>query len=82
MAAGVRARFGSTYGISTTGVAGPTEQDGRAVGTVYVGFAGPAGQFSVALQLRGDRSRIRRSSVLVALDLLRRELSGLSRVSR
>jgi nicotinamide-nucleotide amidase len=82
MAAGVRARFGATYGLATTGVAGPTEQDGQPVGTVYVALAGPAETFAVPLLLQGDRARIRRSSVLIALDSLRREILGLPRRSR
>lgn len=41
MAEGVRRLLGATYGLATTGVAGPTEQDGRGVGTVHLGFAGP-----------------------------------------
>jgi PncC family amidohydrolase len=36
MAAGVRALFGSRCALSFTGVAGPTEQEGRPVGTAYV----------------------------------------------
>ncbi len=32
MADGVRERFGATFGLATTGVAGPTEQDGIPVG--------------------------------------------------
>ncbi len=92
MARGVRARFGATYGLATTGVAGPTEQDGKPVGTVFVALAGPDDDASGlgtgfgagfgaglvrALALRGDRGRIRRSTVVFALDLLRRGLSRL-----
>jgi nicotinamide-nucleotide amidase len=80
MATGVRERFGATYGLATTGVAGPTEQDGKPVGLVYVGLAGP-GLDSPAhvreLRVSGDRARVRRVTVRVALDLLRRELAGL-----
>jgi nicotinamide-nucleotide amidase len=79
MAAGARSLLGATYGLATTGVAGPTEQDGQPVGTVYVGVAGPAHEFAVPLRVRGDRGRIRRTSVLTALDSLRRELLGLPR---
>ncbi|GAA5012016.1 hypothetical protein GCM10025734_57140 [Kitasatospora paranensis] len=41
MADGVRRLLGATYGLATTGVAGPEAQDGLPVGTVHVGFAGP-----------------------------------------
>jgi nicotinamide-nucleotide amidase len=80
MAVGVRSLLGSTYGLATTGVAGPTEQDGTEVGTVYLGVAGPSSAYAVSLRLRGDRARIRRMSVLTALDSLRRDLLGLPRV--
>jgi nicotinamide-nucleotide amidase len=82
MATGVRERFGATYGLSTTGVAGPTAQDGVAAGTVFLGLAGPGVRFSVPLTLPGDRVAVRRSSVLRALDTLRRELLGLPCIQR
>lgn len=43
MAQGVRARLGATYGLATTGVAGPDPQDGQPPGTVFVAVAGPSG---------------------------------------
>ncbi len=77
LAAGVRARLGSTYGLAVTGVAGPDEQDGVAVGTVCVGLAGPeeagpgvGGGALRTLHLDGDRAQIRRQAVAGALDLL------------
>ena len=42
MAAGVRQLLGVDWALSTTGVAGPDQQEGQAVGTVYVGIAGAA----------------------------------------
>lgn len=41
LAAGARRRCAATWGVSTTGVAGPTPQDGIPVGTVYVAVSGP-----------------------------------------
>jgi nicotinamide-nucleotide amidase len=58
MAAGVRALTGATYGVATTGVAGPSEQEGKPPGTVYVGIAGPDLVAAVALELRGKRGQI------------------------
>lgn len=58
MAQGVRRLVGATYGVATTGVAGPTEQEGKPVGTVYVAVAGPADLVTVALELSGSRERI------------------------
>lgn len=70
MADGVRRLFGATVGLATTGVAGPTEQDGKPVGLVYVGYAG-ADSDAVAGELRldGDREAIRAQTVLNALAL-------------
>jgi nicotinamide-nucleotide amidase len=70
MAAGVARRLGATHGLATTGVAGPTEQDGKAVGTVFVAHAGPGGVAVRRLQLPGNRAAVRRGSVEAALSLL------------
>ena len=40
MAAGVKRLLGADWALSTTGVAGPTEQEGKPVGTVFVAVAG------------------------------------------
>jgi len=77
MAEAVRARFMCDYGIGTTGVAGPTEQNGKPVGTVHVAVAGPHHVVDVSLHLHGDRDTIRRQTVVQALDLLRRTVLGL-----
>ena len=37
LARGVRSRLGASWGVGVTGVAGPDPQDGRSVGTVFVG---------------------------------------------
>jgi nicotinamide-nucleotide amidase len=76
MASGARDRLGATWGLATTGVAGPTESEGQAVGTLYLGLAGPAGTQTRHVQLPGDRPLVRMLSVVQALDLLRRTLAG------
>ena len=58
MASGVRAITGATYGLSTTGVAGPADQEGKPPGTVFVGIAGPGLSEAVALELHGKRRQI------------------------
>jgi nicotinamide-nucleotide amidase len=70
MAEGVRRLFGATVGLATTGVAGPTQQDGKPVGLVYIGYAS-AGCEPVAEELRldGDREAIRAQTVRNALAL-------------
>ncbi|WP_370864736.1 CinA family protein [Nocardioides agariphilus] len=77
MARAVRALMGATYGLSTTGVAGPDSQEGKPVGTVYVGLAGPDGSTAaVALELVGDRAAIQDRTCLEALDCLVRTVQG------
>lgn len=70
MAAGVRRLLKADWGISTTGVAGPTEQEGKRVGTVFVGLAGPTGTESHQLSLDGDRAAIRATTCTEAATLL------------
>jgi nicotinamide-nucleotide amidase len=75
MAVGARRVLGADVGLAVTGVAGPTEQEGQPVGTVFVGLALAGDEpESVQLRLPGDRRRIREFSVISALDLLRRRL--------
>ena len=57
MATGARDVLGATWAVSTTGVAGPTEQEGQPVGTVFLGIAGPGGLTVSELALDGDRTR-------------------------
>ena len=73
LARGVRTRLAATFGLGVTGVAGPDEQDGVAVGTVFVALAGPDGETVARRDLSGDRSEIRRAAVGAALELLDRE---------
>ena len=76
MASGVRGLSGSTYALSTTGVAGPDSQEGRPVGTVFVGLAGPTGVASEALALSGDRLEIAEETVRRAVAALVGRLDG------
>lgn len=71
MAAGARDRCRATYGVATTGVAGPDPQDGRPPGTLHVAVAGPDGtRVASVTGLRGGREAIRQQAVRHALDLL------------
>lgn len=63
-------------GLSTTGVAGPDPQDGHAAGTVYIGVASARAIRSVPLQLIGDRTEIRRQTVVAAVREALAELAG------
>jgi nicotinamide-nucleotide amidase len=76
MAAGARERLAATYGLALTGVAGPTEQEGKPAGLVYAALVTPRGHVVRELRLPGDRALVRQLATVVALDLLRRHLSG------
>jgi nicotinamide-nucleotide amidase len=78
MAAGARSAFGADLGLAATGVAGPTEQSGRRVGTLCLGVADAAGAATRTLTAPGDRTQVRLWTCSVALDLLRRRLEGLA----
>ena len=76
MAAGVRSLTGATYGLATTGVAGPDPTDGKPVGTVYVALVGLGSSRVRALALTGDRAGIRDQTLRAALMLLAEELAA------
>lgn len=69
LATGIRERLDATYGLATTGVAGPDPQAGIEAGTVYVAAAGPGSVQVRKLQLTGDRTAVRRASVQAVLEL-------------
>ncbi len=67
MAGGARRIAGATYALATTGVAGPDPQEGRPVGTVFVGVAGPEVTSVLSLELAGTRAQIQESTCREAL---------------
>jgi nicotinamide-nucleotide amidase len=77
MAEGARRVLGASVGLSLTGVAGPSEQDGQPVGTLWVGVATPDRPATATLlRMPGQRDQMRQMAVISSLDLLRRRLSG------
>jgi nicotinamide-nucleotide amidase len=70
MAAGVRSRLGATFGMATTGVAGPDPADGQPVGTVHIAATGQLSDVRRSLSLAGDRRSIRDQTVAETLRLL------------
>ncbi|KAI1860325.1 uncharacterized protein JN550_011591 [Neoarthrinium moseri] len=62
----------TTWGIGTTGVAGPDSQDGKPVGTVYIGVASPEGTRAWGpFRFSGSRERVREATVVETLLRLR-----------
>jgi len=74
LARGAARVLGATWGVGTTGVAGPDPSDGMPVGTVFVAVSGPGLGAPVVEECRfgGSREQIRRASVRAALRLLER----------
>lgn len=78
MAAGVKNRLSTTWGLSITGIAGPTGgTKAKPIGLVYIGLAGPGDEvtsFEHHLGTIRGRSLIRCVGANSALDNLRRRL--------
>jgi nicotinamide-nucleotide amidase len=74
MAEGVRKKFGTTWGIATTGIAGPGDYQGIPEGTVWVSISGPINQ-SIQLQLDSGREAIRTGAISSAIGTFARILS-------
>ena len=75
MALGVRRRLGADVGLATTGVAGPSEQEGHPPGTVFLGLAHGDRAEALRVRLPGDRDRVREYAAISALNLLRLRIS-------
>jgi nicotinamide-nucleotide amidase len=76
MAEGARTRAASTYGLATTGIAGPMGgSDEKPVGTIYIALA-PGDSETVVRKLffPTDRETFKQLGAQSALDLLRRRL--------
>jgi nicotinamide-nucleotide amidase len=76
MADGVRKTLNADVGISTTGVAGPAEQEGQAAGTVHLGIAFGDHIEAQMTHLPGDRHRVREYGVISLLNFLRLRILG------
>lgn len=71
MAEGARNLTGSTYAVSTTGLAGPGGDEHNPVGTVWIGITGPNGTKTVKKVYKNDRKRNIKRFAAAALDELR-----------
>ncbi len=77
MAEGARARFGSDFGVATSGISGP---DGgtaeKPVGLVWIALSTAEGTHADSFVFQVDRSRHRSLTAQVALDWIRRSMLG------
>jgi PncC family amidohydrolase len=68
MAQGVRKAFSTTFGLSTTGVAGPTGGTKRApIGRIFIGFANGRKTWVRREDLKGSRKEIKKKAAEKAL---------------
>jgi nicotinamide-nucleotide amidase len=80
MAEGVRAVSGATWGLSVTGIAGPSGgSEEKPVGLVFTALAGPSGTQVQRHRFSGDREQVRTSSAAAALEMVRLALLEASR---
>ncbi|MDN6200950.1 MAG: CinA family protein [Micrococcaceae bacterium] len=70
MAVGARRICTSDVAVASTGVAGPEAHDGKEVGTVFIGHAGPHGSGAVEFRFTGGRQAIRAQACERALERL------------
>ena len=77
MAEGARERFGADYGLSTTGISGPSGgSPDKPVGLVHIALARPEGTSAEHFVFPLDRHRHRRLTAQAALDWVRRAVLG------
>jgi nicotinamide-nucleotide amidase len=75
MAEGIRARAGTTFGLATTGIAGPSGgTPERPVGLVFVGLAWAGGSGAREFRFPGTRVQVKVRAAEMALEMLRRHL--------
>ena len=74
MANGAREKFGTTWAIATTGIAGPGDYKGIREGTVWIAITGPLQQ-TLHLQLDSGREGVRQGAISSAIGTFARILS-------
>ncbi|WP_219108016.1 CinA family protein [Austwickia sp. TVS 96-490-7B] len=70
LAEGARHQCRATWGIGTTGIAGPEPYDGHPAGTVFVAVVGPGHHHIRHLHVAGSRHEVRSAALSVVLDVL------------
>jgi len=77
MAQGVRKALHTTFGLSTTGVAGPTGGTKRSpIGRVFIGIADGKRTWVRKLDLKGNRREIKEKAAQKSLEFLYERLAG------
>ncbi len=80
MASAARARLGVDVGVGITGVAGPSEQEGKPVGTVHIAVESPQGVATASPNLSSrSRVEVKWRATQAALNLARLHLLGIWR---
>lgn len=74
MAAAIRERLQADVGMGITGVAGPTQQEEKPVGTVHIAVASGDRTSETSQLFRGSRTEIKWRAALTAANLLRLHL--------
>ena len=72
MAKNVREIFNTTFGLSTTGVAGPSTSENKPVGTVFIAFVGENISEVKEFHFKGTRSEIKFQTADAAFEILMR----------
>jgi nicotinamide-nucleotide amidase len=79
MAEGVRSTSGSDIGVSTTGIMGPTgATTDKPIGLVFIGYCDEKVCTARKVVFGGDRLLNKQRTVQAALDLVRRQVLGIS----
>lgn len=76
MASAARQRLDASVGLSVTGVAGPSELEGKPAGTVHIGIDVQGTRRAISPFYPVVRLQMKRLTMLAALDLVRRTLLG------
>jgi nicotinamide-nucleotide amidase len=74
MAQGAIKKFGTTWAIATTGIAGPGDYKGMREGTVWIAICGPINQ-TLHLTLDSGRDGVRQGAISSAIGTFARILS-------
>lgn len=76
MAVGIRIRFKTDFGLSTTGITGPTgATPGKPVGLVWIGISTPHHTKAFECHFQGNREQVKTATVEKILSLLMDEIS-------